>query len=89
MSRVNELTPRQLHYFTHNNPPEHIALIATHNKYGTEVQIGVARYVLSDLDNCAEFAVVVADEWQGYGIASLLLKILAEYAISVGIKQIK
>ena len=45
--------------------------------------------MLSDLDNCAEFAVVVADEWQGYGIASLLLKILAEYAKSVGIKQIK
>jgi len=89
MSGVNELTPKQLHYFTHNKPPEHVALIATHNKNGDEVQIGVARYVLSDIDNFAEFAVVVADEWQGEGIASLLLKNLAEYAISVDIKQVK
>lgn len=45
--------------------------------------------MLSDLDNYAEFAVVVSDEWQGKGIASLLLKNLTEYAISVGIKQVK
>ncbi len=64
-------------------------MIATHNKKGDEVQIGVARYVLSDIDDCAEFAVVVADELQGKGIASLLLKNLAEYATSVGIKQVK
>lgn len=89
MSGVNELTPKQLSYFTHNIPPKHMAFIATYNKNGIDVQIGVARYVLSETDDCAEFAVVVADEWQGKGVATLLLKILAEYAKSAGITKVK
>ena len=45
--------------------------------------------MLSDFDETAESAVVVAVVWQGQGIATLLLHELANYAILAGVKKIK
>ena len=89
MSAISELTSEQLYQFIHNNPPKQMAFVATCNEGGNEVQIGVARYVLSDVNEPAEFAVVVAYEWQGQGIATQLLRRLANYAMSAVIKKIK
>ena len=56
-----------------------MALAATAMLDG-ETLIGVARYVLDANNESAEFAIVVADAWQGRGIGSRLLAKLIEVA---------
>jgi len=52
-----------------------------------EVLIGVARYVLDD-DGSAEFAIVIADSWQGRGIGRRMLGRLAEIARQRGVRRL-
>ena len=54
---------------------------------GHETLIGVARYVLVKPDAC-EFAIVIADAWQGRGIGGRLMRKLAAIARSRGLRQI-
>lgn len=50
--------------------------------------IGVARYVLDPDNASAEFAIVVADSWQGCGIGRRLLAKLIEVARRRGLKRL-
>ena len=52
-----------------------------------ETLIGVARYVKNN-DESAEFAIVIADAWQGRGIGKRLLSELIEVARGRGIKRL-
>lgn len=89
LTAINRLTSRQLDYLSHPDLTDHLAL-------GMEVLpadgapsfgIGVARCVrLSDHGDLAEVAVVVADEWQRRGVATLLLEQLAAWARARGIR---
>ena len=63
-----------------------MALAATTMLGGAETLIGVARYVRENGN--AEFALVVADAWQGRGIGSRLLGKLVAVARRRGLKQI-
>lgn len=66
-----------------------MALAATTMLGGTETLIGVARYVRDkDDERSAEFAIVVADSWQGRGIGSRLLAKLAEVARRRGLQRL-
>ncbi len=76
-----------LEQFTHPRYPRNWALIATISDTGQEKEIGVARYAPTETDSCAEFAIVVADEWQGHGIATRLLRELIAVAESAWIKR--
>ena len=87
--RLKELSPQLLYQFTHVDYSRDMALIATLGEPPDETQIGVARFVRSDDQTRAEFAVVVADEWQGQGIATALLSQLFEAAEHSGIKRIE
>ena len=53
-----------------------------------ETLIGVARYVLDKDGKSAEFAVVVADAWQGRGIGTRLMTKLIEIARRRGVKRL-
>jgi acetyltransferase len=53
-----------------------------------ETLIGVARYVLSRDNESAEFAIVVADSWQGRGIGKRLLGKLVEVARRRGLRRL-
>lgn len=53
---------------------------------GAETLLGVARYVREGPD--AEFAIVIADAWQGRGIGSRLLKKLIDVARRQGIRRL-
>ncbi|HZO03563.1 MAG TPA: GNAT family N-acetyltransferase [Burkholderiales bacterium] len=64
-----------------------MALAAT-AMLGAETLIGVARYVLDADDESAEFAIVVADAWQGRGIGKRLLAKLIELARRRGVKRL-
>jgi acetyltransferase len=84
LSGVKELSPALLRKFTHTDFPAEAAFIATIDKGGREEQLGVARFAPGSRDDSREFAVVVADEWQGRGIATALLRKLFRVAFEAG-----
>lgn len=90
LSGVRELTPALLERFTRTDYPAEaafiatIATIATPGRDGGEQQIGVARFAPGSSADCREFAVVIADEWQGRGIATALLRKLFRVAAEAG-----
>jgi acetyltransferase len=65
-----------------------VALIATTTVEGHETPIGVARYVLLPDGRQAEFAVTVADVWQGCGVGKMLLTRLVEIARERGLQRL-
>ena len=64
-----------------------MALAATTMLDG-ETLIGVARYVLEKDNKTAEFAIVIADAWQGRGIGRRLLAKLSDIAGRRGVKRL-
>lgn len=88
-SSIEELSPSMLEQFTHPTYPKSYALIATVSEAEREQEIAVARYEPTGADGVAEFAVVVADEWQRFGIASQLLHGLTAIAAVAGIKRLE
>ncbi|HEX9192650.1 MAG TPA: GNAT family N-acetyltransferase [Burkholderiales bacterium] len=82
------LTPEMLEKFTCVDFSRDMALIATVTLEGKETQIGVARYArLADGVTC-EFAITIADAWQGCGIGRRLLEKLIESARAHGIRTL-
>ncbi len=79
-----ELPIRDAEHFTHVDYVNRMALLATTGTKATEDIIGVVRYDRIG-DSTAEVAFVVADPWQGHGIATALLHRLAAYARTKGI----
>jgi RimJ/RimL family protein N-acetyltransferase len=78
------LEPRLVRYLTEVDHHDHEALVAVGADSGEP--IGVARYVRApDEAQAAEVAVVVVDHWHGRGVATELLKRLAERAGEEGI----
>jgi acetyltransferase len=53
-----------------------------------EVLIGVARYVLEPAGRASEFALVIADAWQGRGIGRRMMEKLIAVARARGLEQI-
>jgi len=71
-----KLTPKLLEKLTRIDFSRDMALIATATVEGREIAIGVARYArLADGATC-EFAITIADAWQGHGIGRKLLAML-------------
>ncbi len=91
-SSLRELPPDLLKEFTNPHYPLSYALIATveERRDGAprERQIGVARYVPTEDPDTAEFAVVVADDWQRRGIASQLMRVLIAAAAVAGVRTL-
>lgn len=78
------LTDRQLAYLTDVDHHDHEAIVALDAETGEGV--GVARYVRdADRPERAEAAVTVIDDWQGRGLGTLLLELLAVRAREEGI----
>jgi acetyltransferase len=65
-----------------------MALAAVLMLDGREILIGVARYVLEAEGRACEFALVIADAWQGRGIGSRMMKKLIAVARSRGLARI-
>ncbi len=80
-----QLTDDELRQFTELDFRSQVALVATLRDGGEERFIGVARYGVGAVPQCAEVAFAVADDHQGRGIATLLLEHLAPIARAQGI----
>jgi acetyltransferase len=86
-SALRTLTPAMLARFTQIDYDREMALVAIDASGGSEREVAVCRYVrLPDGETC-EFAVVVADAWQGKSLGSRLMRRLAEIARTRGLKR--
>jgi acetyltransferase len=71
-----------LRRFTEVDFRSHVALVAEARRRDDEpVLVADARYVVLDDRAAAEFAVVIADAWQGVGLGRELLRRLARHAL--------
>lgn len=82
---LRALPPSTLAQLTHVDHQSHVALVAQLEGDDDEpVIVADARYVKLG-DDRAEFAIAVADAWQGQGLGRRLLCMLARYAARRGI----
>ena len=88
-STIKDLSPQLLDRFTQVDFPTEMAFIATVQTAGAEEEIGVARYAPGTDEGTAEFAVVVGDNWQGYGIGRELMRHLFVVAEDAGFERIE
>lgn len=80
MTTVVELPEAKLKSLTDVDQIGHVALVATIDRDGREVMIGVVRYAVDQAGTGCEFAVAVGDEWQGSGLAGILMQALIDVA---------
>ncbi len=86
-SALRSLTPAMLARFTQIDYDREMAFIAVDERTGIDHEVGVARYMtLPDGKSC-EFAIVVADTWQGRGLGHRMMERLIEVARSRGIEE--
>jgi acetyltransferase len=88
MSALRELPADMLYRFTHPDLRHELALVALTGEGDDARQIGVARCVGDAGRTSAEFAVVVADDWQNRGVGTRLLCELMRAAHALGLTQI-
>ncbi len=89
LAPMERLTARQLRYLTEIDHINHFAWAAGYrDEAGQEHGVGVARFVRDLDDPCAaELAVVVADDFQGRGIGTLLIDALVVVATDQGVER--
>jgi acetyltransferase len=89
MQTLQELSPTMLVRLTQIDYDREMALIATVEREGEEVELGVARYAINPDGRSCEFAIVIADAWRRKGIGSRLMTQLMEAAKARGIKTME
>lgn len=84
------LLPGELRRLTDIDYAHELALVALAQVEGREELLGVARYVRDDETEAGscDFAIVVADRWQGHGIGEMLLRRLQQAARADGIRVV-
>ena len=86
-SGLRYLTPAMLARFTQIDYDREMALIAVSEEGGREREVAVCRYVsLPDAATC-EFAIVVADDWQGKGLGPRMMESLIGLARARGLRR--
>jgi len=89
MQALGELSTEMLVRFTQIDYDREMAFLAVFFEEGVETEVGVARYTMNIDDLSCEFAVVVADAWQGRGVATALMDALMDEAKSKGLVWIE
>src|SRR6478609_4039751 len=75
------LSGAELRYLTEVDGEDHVALVAVADAF-PDVTLGVGRFVRDrERPDTAEFAIVIADAFQGIGLGGALAEQLAEAAI--------
>lgn len=85
MATLRELSKAKLDYLTDVDQVGHVALIATVERDGRTVPVGIGRYIVDAGGTGCEFSIAVDDAWQGSGLAGILMHELMEIARSRGL----
>ena len=86
MNTIRELSQAQLARMTQIDYDREMAFIATVDQNGCPFEVGVARYATNPDGESCEFAIVVADDWAGRGLARRLMGVLVDSARTRGLK---
>ena len=89
MGELKELSAEQLYAFTRPDPAHESAYVVIRSTVAGEEQIAVGRYVLNADGRSCEFAIVVADAWQGKGVAGRLMRALIRDARARGLERME
>jgi acetyltransferase len=84
MQYLRELPPKMLARFTQIDYDRELALVALHE----EEIVGVGRYAPNPDGLTAEFALAIADDWQGKGLGYALLQRLVTAARNAGYRAL-
>lgn len=85
LSPMPALTDSMLRYLTDLDHHDREALVALDP--GSREAVGIARYVRTSPADVAEVAVTVVDDWQGRGVGTMLLELLAGRAREEGVSR--
>jgi acetyltransferase len=89
MNAMAEMPESMLVRFTQIDYDREMALVATTSRDGSEIELGVVRYIINPDAVSCEFALVVLDGWQRRGIGSKLMLALIEAARAKGLKTME
>ena len=94
VSMMRELTPHMLSRYTLLDYHRELALVATCDLPGEdgitrETIIGLAHYLRNPDGRGAEYALVIADDWQGHGLGRRLMSRLIDAAREQGLEYIE
>lgn len=83
---LRELSPEASRAMTEIDQHHHVAFVA--RPEGESTIVADARYVLRADSADAEFAIAIADDWQGAGLGRALLRRLADHARADGVRRL-
>lgn len=89
MSPLRELSPGMLDRAVNPEPGRELQLVAVWGGGPQPAIVGGARYSAAAGSNECEFALTVADDWQGLGLARRLLETLMGAARAAGIERME
>jgi acetyltransferase len=89
MATIKELPERKLHYLTEVDQLRHVALVATVERDGSQVEVGVVRYIVDDEGRGCEFAIALDDGWHETGLAGILMHTLIGIARARGLQTME
>ena len=89
MGELKELSPDQLHAFTHPDHERESVYVVIRSTAAGEEEIAVARYAVESGGTSCEFAITIADAWQGKGIAGRLMRALIRDARMRGLERME
>jgi acetyltransferase len=86
MNTIRELSQAQLTRLTQIDYDREMAFVAIAKLETGDSEVGVVRYATNPDGESCEFAIVVADGWQGKGLARRLMGVMIDTARSRGLK---
>ena len=89
MSALHELSPRLLEQAVSPREDRELQLVAVYEEGPQQTIVGGARYSATAGSKDCEFAIAVADDWQGAGLARRLLGALIREARSQGFERME
>ena len=89
LGAVKEVSPAKLDSLTNVDQVRHVALAAVVEHAGREEFVGVARYSVDAAGDGCEFAITVADAWQGTGLAGVLMHALMDTSRKRGVRTME
>ncbi|WP_305910145.1 bifunctional acetate--CoA ligase family protein/GNAT family N-acetyltransferase [Methylomarinum sp. Ch1-1] len=89
MQSIQELTPEMVVRFTQIDYDREMAFVVVTEDDRMPNELGVGRYMINPDAYSAEFAIVVSDDCQGFGIGVKIMSALIDAARTKGLRQLE